>query len=119
MAIREAAFSAVPVLSLAQARDPSSKPAFLAQLRDTLLTVGFMYISDTGLPPELVARVIQQAHDFFDEGKLPLSEKERIEMKNEKSFLGWSRVCCTPFHKPVTPVVAYLLMIQVVTMAGV
>lgn len=88
------AFTSVPVLSLAAARDPSTKPEFLNRLRDALLTVGFMYIADTGLPPELVSRVVRQAHEFFDEEKLPLKEKERIEMKNEKSFLGWSRVSC-------------------------
>lgn len=92
MTVPPAAFSEVPVLSLAAARDPATKPAFLKQLRDVLMEVGFLYISDTGLPPDLVDSVIQQTHGFFDESQLPLREKEMIEMKNEKSFLGWSRV---------------------------
>jgi len=85
-------FTTVPILSLAQARDPSTKPAFLQELRDALLNVGFLYLSDTGLPKELVDRVCEQTFRFFDEDALPLVEKEKIEMKNEKSFLGWSRV---------------------------
>lgn len=35
-------------------------------------------------------RVISECRRFFEE--LPVEEKEAIEMKNEKSFLGWSRV---------------------------
>jgi hypothetical protein len=89
---RDAAFSRLPVLSLAAARAPETKPAFLAELRLALLHVGFLYLADTGLPDELVARVSEQTRLFFDETVLPLREKERIEMKNEKSFLGWSRV---------------------------
>ncbi|EON67124.1 hypothetical protein W97_06377 [Coniosporium apollinis CBS 100218] len=84
------AFSAVPVLPLAAARDPDTKPAFLDQLRDALLNVGFLYLSETGLDEGLVERVCKETVGFFDE--LPLEEKEAIEMKNQKSFLGWSRL---------------------------
>lgn len=35
-------------------------------------------------------RVIGECRGFFE--NLPVQEKEKIEMKNEKSFLGWSRV---------------------------
>jgi isopenicillin N synthase-like dioxygenase len=85
-------FTTVPILPLSQARDPTTKPAFLKDLCDTLLNVGFLYISDTGLPEDLVKRVCELTKEFFDENVLPLEVKERIEMKNEKSFLGWSRV---------------------------
>jgi isopenicillin N synthase-like dioxygenase len=85
-------FSSIPVLSLASARDSLTKPKFLEDLRSALLNVGFCYLSDTGLPPDLVKRVCEQSIAFFDEDVLPLAEKEKIEMKNEKSFLGWSRV---------------------------
>jgi isopenicillin N synthase-like dioxygenase len=87
-----ASFTTVPILSLALARNPQTKPQFLIDLRDTLLNVGFLYLSDTGLPKELVDRVCELTFEFFDEDVLSLEEKEKIEMKNEKSFLGWSRV---------------------------
>lgn len=83
-------FAEVPVLSLAQARDPSTRPEFLGQLRAILLDVGFLYLSDTGLPEKLVEQVIKETRAFFEE--LPWEEKLKIEMKNEKSFLGFSRV---------------------------
>ena len=95
MTIPPSSFAQVPVLSLAAARSSETKPAFLAQLRDALLSVGFMYISDTGVPNDLVEQVIQQTKLFFDEDVFPLDEKEKIEMKNQKSFLGWSRVSIT------------------------
>jgi len=83
-------FSSIPILSLLLARDPATKPAFLTLLRDAVLHVGFLYLSDTGLPIELVDQVKGQCRAFFQD--LPDEEKLRIEMKNEKSFLGYSRV---------------------------
>lgn len=83
-------FSQIPILPLSQARDPKTKPQFLDSLRDALLNVGFLYLSETGLPDDLVQDVIQECHKFFEE--LSWEEKEKIEMKNQKSFLGWSRV---------------------------
>ncbi|QDS70736.1 hypothetical protein FKW77_003281 [Venturia effusa] len=87
-----ASFTTIPILSLALARSPETKPQFLIELRDALLNVGFLYLSDTGLPTDLVKRVCELTIDFFDEDVLSLEEKEKIEMKNEKSFLGWSRL---------------------------
>lgn len=83
-------FSQLPILSLAAALDPTTKPQFLADLRAALIHVGFLYLSDTGLSPSLVTAVKEECVRFFNE--LPLEEKERIEMKNEKSFLGWSKL---------------------------
>jgi len=85
-------FSIYPILSLAAARNPETKRHFLDQLLNALLHVGFLYLSDTGIQKELVDKVCAQTRLFFDENALPLSEKEKIEMVNKPSFLGWSRV---------------------------
>lgn len=85
-------FTSIPILPLSAARDPATKPKFVEDLRHALINVGFLYLSDTGLPQKLVDQVIEETHKFFNEDLLPFSEKEKIEMKNEKSFLGWSRV---------------------------
>jgi len=82
-------FTAIPILPLSHALSPSTKPEFLSSLRSALLNVGFLYLSETGIPESLTEDVIRECRGFFE---LPLEEKERIEMKNEKSFLGWSRV---------------------------
>ena len=83
-------FTQIPVLPLSAARDESTKPRFLADLRSALLNVGFLYLSETGLPESLVDDVVRECVGFFE--TLPVEEKEAIEMKNCKSFLGWSRV---------------------------
>ncbi|KAH8623376.1 hypothetical protein IG631_21855 [Alternaria alternata] len=83
-------FTTLPILPLSAALDPATKPQFLEDLRSALLNVGFLYLSETGLPGQLIQDVIKECGQFFE--KLPTEEKERIEMKNEKSFLGWSRL---------------------------
>ena len=89
-------FSHIPILPLSLATHPSTKPQFLSFLRSALLNVGFLYLSETGLPEELVGKVVRECGRFFEE--LPGGEKERIEMKREWSFLGWSRVSVILFH---------------------
>lgn len=84
------AFQEIPILDLALARDETTKPEFLKQLQDALLHVGFLYIKNTGIDQALYDEVCKQGIQFFD---LPEDEKLRIEMKNAKSFLGYSRVC--------------------------
>lgn len=88
-------FTELPILPLSQALDPKTKPQFLERLRDALLNVGFLYLSETGIPDSLIEDVVRECRDFFE--RLPEEEKERIEMKNEKSFLGWSRVSWSNF----------------------
>jgi hypothetical protein len=85
-------FTSIPILSLASARNPDTKPAFLEELLDALLHVGFLYLSDTGIDPVLVAKVCEQTRLFFDERVLPKEEKLKIEMVHKPSFLGYSRV---------------------------
>ena len=97
-------FTTLPVLPLSQALDPETKPKFLADLRSALLNVGFLYLSETGLPDQLIKDVIRQCGRFFE--ALPLDEKEKIEMKNEKSFLGWSRVSRSISHVDVSSVLS-------------
>ncbi|KAL1647744.1 hypothetical protein SLS58_002545 [Diplodia intermedia] len=88
-------FAAIPTLALRDARSPATKPRFLAALRAALLDVGFLYLDVTGeaaLPARLLADAVAEGVGFFAADRLPDAEKRRIEMKNEKSFLGWSRV---------------------------
>ncbi|QIW97438.1 hypothetical protein AMS68_002956 [Peltaster fructicola] len=85
-----ASFTEIPILDLSLARDESTKPQFLRQLRETLLEVGFMYISNTGISQELYDQVCHEGIQFFE--KLPDAEKLKIEMKNQPSFLGYSKL---------------------------
>ncbi|KAK2598588.1 hypothetical protein N8I77_011987 [Diaporthe amygdali] len=82
-------FKSIPVLDLALADDPATKPAFLEDLRSALMEVGFLYVKNVGISDELFQKVISQGRAFFD---IPLEEKLKIEMKNAPSFLGYSRL---------------------------
>jgi isopenicillin N synthase-like dioxygenase len=82
-------FHAIPILDVSLARDEATKPAFLEELLDALLNVGFLYIKNTGIDQALFDKVCEEGIRFFD---LPEDEKLRIEMKNAKSFLGYSKV---------------------------
>jgi isopenicillin N synthase-like dioxygenase len=82
-------FNEIPILDMSLATNDSTKPAFLEQLRDTLLNVGFLYIKNTGIDQDLYDKVCEEGIRFFD---LPEDEKLRIEMKNAQSFLGYSKV---------------------------
>ena len=82
-------FKEIPILDMSLAKDESTKPAFLKQLLDALLNVGFLYIKNTGINQDLYDRVCEEGIQFFD---LPEDEKLRIEMKNAQSFLGYNKV---------------------------
>ncbi|KAJ3956503.1 hypothetical protein N0V92_006942 [Colletotrichum tropicale] len=82
-------FTSIPVLDLSLSQDPKTKPRFLADLRHALMEVGFLYLKNAGIPDELFQRVIKEGKAFFD---IPTEEKLKIEMKNAKSFLGYSQL---------------------------
>jgi isopenicillin N synthase-like dioxygenase len=65
-------FSTIPILDLSLAKDPSTKPQFLNELRHALLEVGFLYLKNVGIPEELTQAVIEEGVAFFD---LPMDEK--------------------------------------------
>lgn len=87
-------FTEIPILDLSFARQEDTKPRFLTDLRDALLNVGFLYLKNTGIEQELYDEVCQEGIAFFD---LPEEEKLRIEMRNQPSFLGYSRVSYSLF----------------------
>ncbi|GAB7353229.1 hypothetical protein MBLNU459_g3746t1 [Dothideomycetes sp. NU459] len=82
-------FTEIPILDLSLANQEDTKPNFLSDLRDALLNVGFLYLKNTGIGQDLFDRVCREGIAFFD---LPEDEKLRIEMKQQPSFLGYSRL---------------------------
>jgi isopenicillin N synthase-like dioxygenase len=66
-------FSAIPILDLSLAKDPSTKPQFLDELRHALLEVGFLYLKNVGIPEELTQAVVREGIKFFD-----LSVEEKL-----------------------------------------
>jgi isopenicillin N synthase-like dioxygenase len=65
-------FDTIPILDLSLAKDPTTKPEFLDQLRHALLEVGFLYLKNVGIPEELTQAVMKEGIEFFN---LPMEEK--------------------------------------------
>jgi isopenicillin N synthase-like dioxygenase len=68
---------------------PSTKPAFLASLREALVNVGFFYLRNAPVPAQMQEDFTKMALGLFD---LPLEKKLEIEMVNSPHFLGYSRL---------------------------
>ncbi|KAG5355372.1 putative 2-oxoglutarate-dependent dioxygenase DIN11 [Yarrowia sp. E02] len=77
-------FTSIPIIDLSE-----DTPSILSKLRPALLNVGFCYIKNYGVDPELVAQVTSLGKQFFE---LPQTEKNRIDMSNSPHFLGYSRL---------------------------
>ncbi|KAL4990018.1 hypothetical protein BDW68DRAFT_195166 [Aspergillus falconensis] len=80
-------FTAIPVLDYSLST--SDKPAFLADLRDALVNVGFFYLVNAPIRPQVRQDLVKKCKALFD---LPLEKKLEIEMVNSKHFLGYSRL---------------------------
>jgi isopenicillin N synthase-like dioxygenase len=65
-------FTSIPILDLAAARDPATKPQFLQELRHALMEVGFLYLKNVGISDDLFQRVIELGKRFFE---IPEEEK--------------------------------------------
>jgi isopenicillin N synthase-like dioxygenase len=65
-------FTSIPILDVALAQDPATKPEFLSELRHALMEVGFLYLKNVGISDEFFQQVIQEGRAFFD---IPTEEK--------------------------------------------
>ncbi|KAM4067044.1 2OG-Fe(II) oxygenase superfamily protein [Hirsutella rhossiliensis] len=82
-------FTAIPILDLSLARSPTTKPQFLAELRNALVCVGFLYVRNHSLPEQVQQEALQRSMAFFD---LPLDKKLEMETVHSKHFLGYNRI---------------------------
>ncbi|MDQ1113231.1 isopenicillin N synthase-like dioxygenase [Microbacterium testaceum] len=80
----------LPVLDLSLLdQGPDAAARFCEELRAATHDVGFFYLTGTGVSPELEARLLQAATDFF---ALPEAEKLSIENVTSPHFRGYTRV---------------------------
>ncbi|KAL4773232.1 hypothetical protein BDW60DRAFT_216020 [Aspergillus nidulans var. acristatus] len=80
-------FTVIPVLDYSLST--SNKSAFLADLRYALVNVGFFYLVNAPIRPQIRQDLVKKCRAIFD---LPLEKKLEIEMVNSKHFLGYSRL---------------------------
>ena len=71
-------FSTVPILDYSAALDPTRRPAFLLQLRNALINVGFLYLAHA---PVDTAPLLSYIPRFF---ALPPEAKQAIAMTNSR-----------------------------------
>ncbi|KAF4458048.1 putative oxidoreductase, 2OG-Fe(II) oxygenase family [Fusarium austroafricanum] len=82
-------FTSIPILDYPSSQSPNTKPAFLAELRDALVKVGFFQVRNPPIPHKLQQDALRLAAQFFD---LPTEKKLEIENIHSKRFLGYSRI---------------------------
>ncbi|KTS15533.1 2-oxobutyrate oxidase [Pantoea dispersa] len=78
----------LPVLDLALLELPDTEQAaYLAQLRETARDVGFFYLVNHGINPQLLHNVQSITRAFF---ALPQAEKQRVAMIHSPHFRGYN-----------------------------
>lgn len=77
----------IPVLNLCWAEDSIRRPVLLRQLYRALFDVGFLYVSNHGVPESTILGLVNSLPVLFD---LPSEEKARMTKLNSPHFLGYS-----------------------------
>ena len=77
----------LPVLDLSWADDVQKKPLLLQELRETLYNIGFLYIENHGVSPNIISNLTSKLPDLFD---LPDGEKNALSKLHSPHFLGYS-----------------------------
>ncbi|KAI9000118.1 2OG-Fe-II oxygenase [Hyaloraphidium curvatum] len=87
--LHAAAFTEIPVLDLGPARSPNieDRKALARRLRDVAMNVGFLQISNTGVPECVVQAAFDQAHRFFD---MPEDFKMLLDINKSANFKGYT-----------------------------
>lgn len=83
----DGAFSALPLLDLSWASDPTKKPLLLQKLHGALFDVGFLYIVNHGVPQNTICDLTSRLPALFD---LPNEQKSALNKLNSPHFLGYS-----------------------------
>lgn len=78
---------AIPILNLELANDASLRPLLLEQLKTTLFNVGFLYVSNHGVPESTISNLADKLPAIFD---LPEESKDALSKLNSAQFLGYS-----------------------------
>ena len=77
----------IPVIDLALAGSLDTIEGLLVELKRALLDVGFIYITNHGVPLQTIAAIQDLLPPLFDSSE---SEKERCALINSPHFLGYS-----------------------------
>jgi len=84
-------FEEIPTLDLSLASHPSTLPLLLSSLRHALVDVGFLYISNHGVPSSVIADLVDNALPCLFNG-MSDEAKKAVALENSPHFLGYSGV---------------------------
>lgn len=65
------------------------KEEFVAQLRNAVVNVGFMYLAHPPVDRAVVSRLLELTPKLFD---IPQAKKDALRMANSPHFLGYSKL---------------------------
>ncbi|KAI8623002.1 2OG-Fe(II) oxygenase superfamily protein [Xylariaceae sp. FL1651] len=82
-------FDVIPTIDLSLANDTSTLPQLLQALRHALINVGFLYVSNHGVPPSVIADLVAAMPELFTLGA---DAKRAVAFENSPHFLGYSGV---------------------------
>lgn len=80
-------FTEIPTIDLSLADEPSTLPVLLDKLRVAITEVGFLYISNHGIPARTIDHLVQILPKLF---RLSGTAKSKIALENSPHFLGYS-----------------------------
>jgi isopenicillin N synthase-like dioxygenase len=81
-------FQSIPVIDLLLTKPPT-RPQLLRQLRQALTEVGFLYISNHGVPQSVISDLQAVLPRLFD---LDQGRKDAVALHHSPYFLGYSQV---------------------------
>ncbi len=82
-------FNEIPTINLSRADDPETSPKVLSDLRHALTEVGFLYVSDHGVPADVITDLVKALPALFS---LPDEAKKSVALEKSPHFLGYSSV---------------------------
>ncbi|KAI1426414.1 putative hyoscyamine 6-dioxygenase [Xylaria sp. FL1777] len=82
-------FESIPTIDLSLANHPDTLPHLLKNLRHALIDVGFLYISNHGVPPPVISDLVSALPGLFS---LDEATKRAVALENSPHFLGYSGV---------------------------
>ncbi|KAI0872724.1 2OG-Fe(II) oxygenase superfamily protein [Hypoxylon argillaceum] len=82
-------FDTIPTIDLSLANHPTTLPQLLKDLRHALIDVGFLYVSNHGVPSPIISALVSALPGLFS---LDEATKRAVALENSPHFLGYSGV---------------------------